>query len=125
MGLLTAVEQWVKRDLEAEWKEWEGWLDHIASEVSQFPSVTPAIAQPETRADMTPRLSSEWDPSKLGIAPADVQSQLESGEPRIELNSSDRGVSIRAYTMEPGEDEIIARRLREVLQAATLHQGGR
>ena len=30
IGMLTAVETWVKRDHDAEWKQWTGWLDHIA-----------------------------------------------------------------------------------------------
>ena len=31
IGMLMAVEMWVKRDHEAEWKRWTGWLDHIAA----------------------------------------------------------------------------------------------
>ena len=118
MGLLAAVEQWVQRDMEAEWRQWEGWLENIAAAASQFPSVTTAIAQPETRSDMTPRLSIEWNRDQLDIEPRAVQAQLEAGEPRIEVNCSDRGIAIMAYTLEPGEDEIISRRLGEVLAAA-------
>ena len=32
-----AVEMWVKRDHEAEWKRWTGWLDHIASACRRSP----------------------------------------------------------------------------------------
>ena len=31
IGMLMAVEMWVKRDHDAEWKRWTGWLDHIAA----------------------------------------------------------------------------------------------
>ena len=31
IGMLAAVEMWVKRDHDAEWKQWTGWLDHIAA----------------------------------------------------------------------------------------------
>ena len=34
IGMLMAVEMWVKRDHDAEWKRWTGWLDHIAQRVS-------------------------------------------------------------------------------------------
>ena len=30
IGMLTAVEMWVKRDHDAEWKQWMAWLDHIS-----------------------------------------------------------------------------------------------
>ena len=30
IGMLMAVEMWVTRDHDAEWKRWSGWLDHIA-----------------------------------------------------------------------------------------------
>ena len=30
--MLMAVEMWVKRDHDAEWKRWTGWLDHIAAQ---------------------------------------------------------------------------------------------
>ncbi len=34
MGMLTAVQTWKKRDHEAEWSEWQGWLEEIAASVS-------------------------------------------------------------------------------------------
>ena len=34
MGMLAAVEMWKKRDHDAEWKKWQGWLDEIASGVT-------------------------------------------------------------------------------------------
>ena len=40
IGMLMAVEMWVKRDHEAEWKRWTGWLEHISQRVSTLPGVT-------------------------------------------------------------------------------------
>ena len=31
MGMLAAVEMWVKRDHEAEWKQWVAWCDQISA----------------------------------------------------------------------------------------------
>src|SRR3984957_16931951 len=36
MGMLAAVEMWVKRDHDAEWKTWEGWLGQIAAAVQKI-----------------------------------------------------------------------------------------
>src|SRR4029077_5397867 len=35
MGMLAAVEMWIKRDHKAEWAQWESWLDHIATSVKR------------------------------------------------------------------------------------------
>src|SRR6185436_5857854 len=40
MGMLAAVEMWVKRDHKAEWKQWEDWLAHIATTVKKVDGVT-------------------------------------------------------------------------------------
>ena len=40
IGMLMAVEMWWKRDHDAEWKQWQAWLDHIARRVSAIEGVT-------------------------------------------------------------------------------------
>ena len=39
MGLLVAIEQWVERDHQAEWKAWEGRLSVISDSLSGFDSI--------------------------------------------------------------------------------------
>ena len=119
MGLLTAVEQWVRRDHTAEWRDWKDWLGHIADSVSRFPSVTTDIAAPTTRADMSPCQANEWDTDELNNRPAELTAQLAGGEPRIEVAGSERGIAIMAYTLEPGEDQIIANRICQILATAS------
>ena len=114
MGLLAAVEQWVKRDHEAEWKEWERRLTVIEQAVFDLETVTTAIGQPG-RSNVAPNLSSSWEGETLGITPAEVQQALSSGEPRIEVPAHGGGFSVNPYMMEDGEAEIVASRLREVM----------
>ena len=45
--------------------------------------------------------------------------QLAGGEPRIEVAGSERGIAIMAYTLEPGEDQIIANRICQILATAS------
>jgi L-seryl-tRNA(Ser) seleniumtransferase len=116
MGLLAAVEQWVRRDHAAEWQEWERRLEVIGSAVTRFPSVTTAIRQPG-RSNVAPVLRVSWDPSTLGITGLELKRRLAEGEPRIEVFAGDDGFSIMPYMMEGGEDAVVARRCTEVLAA--------
>ena len=84
MGMLAAVEMWVKRDHKAEWAQWEGWLDHIAASVKRVDGVTtqdhPAIGRPlQPHAGAAHR----WDGAKLGITGQEVGKILLDTDPRI------------------------------------------
>ena len=71
MGMLAAVEMWVKRDHKAEWAQWEAWLDHIATSVKRVDGVTTKISQPSADlSNRTPELHIQWDGAKLGITGA-------------------------------------------------------
>lgn len=114
MGLLAAVEQWVVRDHEAEWKEWERRLQVITDAVSGFPSVWTSIRQPG-RSNVAPILVIGWDREAVQVGPEEVREQLYAGEPRIDLFTHEEGVEIMPYMMEEGEEIPVARRLKEVL----------
>ena len=118
MGLLTAVEQWQKRDHAAEWKEWERRLQVITDAVCAVPSVKTEIRQPG-RSNVAPVLMITWDQEAVGATPDAVRAQLSEGEPRIELFSREHGVSVMPYMMEADEEIIVAERLKTVLEAAT------
>lgn len=116
MGMLAAVEQWVVRDHQAEWREWERRLAVVAAVVEKFPSVETEINQPG-RSNVAPTLGISWDQAELAISGVDLASQLAAGEPRIEVFSSENGFSVNPYMMETGEEEILVGRLREILTA--------
>ena len=114
MGLLAAVEQWVKRDHHAEWQEWERRLGLIGDVMKEFDSVTTSIRQPG-RSNVAPVLEVSWDVEVLGITGAVVGKRLSSGKPRIELANRENGISVMPYMMEEGDAEIVADRLRFVV----------
>ena len=116
MGLLAAVEQWVARDHESEWREWERRLATVAAAVEAVGTVATSIRQPG-RSNVAPILDITWDSAAVGISPGAVERELSAGDPRIELSASGEGVTVASHLMEEGEDEIVARRLAEVLGA--------
>jgi L-seryl-tRNA(Ser) seleniumtransferase len=117
MGLLAAVEQWVARDHEAEWREWERRLRVIADAATRFDSVTTSIRVPG-RSNVAPHMSILWDAGRVGVSPAEVRRRLSTGEPRIEVSGGEDSISINPYMMEEGEEAVVARRLAETLAAA-------
>ncbi len=118
IGMLMAVEMWVKRDHQAEWNQWMAWLDHIAKRVSAIDGVKTSIMEPEGLSNRTPSLSIRWDRARLGVSGRTVARQLLDGDPRIATpggrdaqKGTETGLSITPYQMSPGEEKIIADRL--------------
>ena len=68
---------------------------------------------------MAPSLIIEWDQQDVPLQPGEVERTLSTGEPGIEVFSRGVGIEILPYMMEEGEDGIVARRLKEILESAT------
>jgi uncharacterized pyridoxal phosphate-dependent enzyme len=129
VGMLAAVEMWVKRDHEAEDKMWIGWMQHIADRVSKIEGVTATVRAPRGLGNHSPGVSINWDGVKLGITGQEVTRILDTTEPRVLLGGggggggrgragqgdNQTGISITAYMMQPGEEKIVADRIHEIL----------
>ncbi|MDA1314573.1 MAG: hypothetical protein O2968_14635 [Acidobacteria bacterium] len=126
MGMLAATEAWMTRDHEAEFATWVSWMEHIAARVDQVPGVSTDLLMPEGRGNHTPRLMIEWDPKRIQLTGFDMEQILWDGEPRIAVSGAGSflpfppnltpNISVTAYTMDAGEEKIIADRLVEVLR---------
>ena len=127
IGMLVAVESWVKRDHEKEWAEWVARCEHIAERVSRIDGVTTRIQKEpgESRSNRSPRLAIRWEAARLGITGQQVADLLDNGEPRIALGGGggrqsqdlpgDTGISIGSSMMAPGDEKAVAERIVEVL----------
>jgi len=118
IGMLTAVEMWTKRDHDAEWRQWNAWLDHIDGQVKTVTGVTTSVVQPNGLSNKTPSLRVLWDREKTGISGDAVARLLFEGEPRIALDSAGgglgaglTGVRITPYMLAAGDERVIADRL--------------
>jgi L-seryl-tRNA(Ser) seleniumtransferase len=117
LGMMVAVETFMKRDHAADWKEWERRVALIGDAAKSIPSVkaeqyVPAIA------NHVPHLRLTWDPAKVKLSYKDVAVKLREGDPSIEVvpGSNKDSLEIGVWMLQPGEDKIVARRLREVLK---------
>jgi len=131
IGMLAAVEAWVKRDHAGEWKTWLSWLDNIAKQVSGIDSVKTAVREPTGLSNRSPGLTISWDPAKLHITGEELAEVLATSKPRIALGGGGGGggrggrggaadagstsISITAWQMQPGDDKVVADRLHAVL----------
>jgi D-glucosaminate-6-phosphate ammonia-lyase len=119
VGMLAAVEAWVKRDHHAEWKQWLTYLDHIAKKVSKIEGVTTSINEPTALSNRSPVLNISWDPDQLHITGEEVEEEVARNKPRIALGSrSETGktsINITSGQMQPGNDKIVADRIYGIL----------
>jgi len=128
LGMLAAVEAWVKRDHEAEWKTWLSWLDTIAKRVSTVESVKTVVREPSGLSNRSPALIISWDPAKLHITDEELAEDLARNKPRIAVGAGAGGgrgrsepvaggaaISVTPWMMQPGEDKIVAERIYGVL----------
>jgi seryl-tRNA(Sec) selenium transferase len=123
MGLLAAVEQWYKRDHDAEQREWRSWLKNIEARLKPLPSTSFDYLEPEDLSNRAPELRINWDANVLKITGTELVAHLDAGTPRILVGGSkgtrpdvmNSSVTIMPYMMDPGEDRIIANAIYEAL----------
>ncbi|PYQ12328.1 MAG: hypothetical protein DMF80_19555 [Acidobacteria bacterium] len=124
IGMLMAVEMWMKRDHDAEWKQWTSWLDHVARRVSAIDGVTTGIVQPRGLSNRMPSLRVFWDRKRFGVAGDAVVRTLFDTDPRVGIfaargeSDTQTGVQVNPYMMAPGDEKIVADRLYAVLTSA-------
>ena len=117
-GMYAALKLYLEKDHEKEWKEWEGRVADITKTVEAVPGVKGEMHMPKGRANVFPGLLVKWDQNKVKIKPKDVVEELRAGEPRIETSAGDDALRITVVTLLPDQVPIVARRIKEVLQAA-------
>jgi len=137
MGCLAAVEAWMKTDLDALNRQWNERAVRIQKLVDTVPGVKTEIQIPE-EGNRYPTLVVSWDEDAWGFTVADCDKKLRAGDPRIEVLTSsnpslvpavregyenpkaakrrDR-IEIVSMTLQPGEDLVVGKRLREILNA--------
>jgi L-seryl-tRNA(Ser) seleniumtransferase len=118
LGMMIAVERFVKMDHDAQWKEWERRAKKIMDSVSGIKSVKTEIQIPPI-ANHVPHIHITWDQSQVKMTPREMVKALREGTPSIEVTPSpeDR-VIVAVWMLEAGEAEIVAKRIREVLKGA-------
>ena len=120
VGMVTAVEVWVnKRNLKAEYQEWEGWYQYITKRITQLDGVTTSV-RPPSRGGPFPTLWIEWDPRKIGLTARELRQLLLNREPSIMTHAQGdgHGFLLRPVAMKPQEYKVVTERLHDLFRKA-------
>ncbi len=139
MGCLAAVEAWMTMDLNTLNRQWNERVQKIARLVETVQGVTTDIHVPK-EGNRYPTLTVKWDERAWDFSVADCARQLRDGAPRIEVLTADNPSGVTAVqegvpsaktprerdqlqivsmTLRPGEELVVGRRLRDILNAAS------
>lgn len=120
MGLLAAVEYWAEgRDEQAEAVQWVSDLETIAACVTEAEGVTAELIAARSEKSPTPRLEIRWEATAMPIHGLVLRQTLLDSEPRIMLDdrfSTEGSVFVLPFSLQPGEAEVVGRRIAEVLE---------
>ena len=119
LGMLAAVEAWVRRDHEAEWQEWLGILGRISGSVEDIDTVACRVDDPAGMSNRAPALTIDWDPGALNITGEEVAEEFARKRPRIAVGAADSGeragIRINPSQMQPGDEVVVIDRIRRIL----------
>jgi uncharacterized pyridoxal phosphate-dependent enzyme len=117
LGMLVALEIYLNRDHKKDWELWKYQVDKISESASSVDGVETEIHIPEI-ANHVPSLRITWDQGKVPINPAKAREKLRQGHPSIETMGGDESINITTWMMNPGEERIVAERVKQVLKNA-------
>ena len=127
IGLVAAVDWFLKQDDAAMETEYRARAQRITECVASIPGVEARIFIPPV-ANHVPHLLITYDLNRTKLSASEVMQKMRDGTPRIELNPSTGGgpasaglpgghnvIVVGLWMLQPGEDQIVGRRLQEVL----------
>jgi L-seryl-tRNA(Ser) seleniumtransferase len=129
VGMVAAIDWLLEQSDEANHAEYMRRANTIIQMVKDIPTMKTNVYVPEI-ANHVPHLILDYDPAVVGLTPKQVQDRLRQQRPPIELNpatgsagrlgphSSQNSIVVGTWMLQPGEAEIVGRRLRAVLRGS-------
>ena len=116
LGMLAALELYLEKDHNKEWEMWESQIKLISDSASSIEGVETEIHVPKY-ANHVPSLRIRWNEKKVKISPNEVRKQLSDGHPSIQTVGDSTSVGITTWMMVPGQERIVAKRIKEILSS--------
>ncbi|MFN7923715.1 MAG: aminotransferase class V-fold PLP-dependent enzyme [Bryobacteraceae bacterium] len=117
IGMLAAVERYVKVDHRAEMESWKAQIEHVRGVLGKISGVETGYV-PDWVTNHVPRMWVKWDEKSWNFSREDCFKALQDGDPAVVPLRTPMGVTIVPWMMEPGQERIVAQRVKEVLEKA-------
>ncbi len=116
LGMVKAIEVYLKEDHDALAREWQARLERISRELTKIPGVTTEFFIPDI-ANHVPHMRISWD-SRVSLNPKDASKMLRNSKPSIAIGGGEGkpGLAMCSFMLQPGEDKIVADRLSQLLR---------
>ncbi|MGH9497432.1 MAG: aminotransferase class V-fold PLP-dependent enzyme, partial [Candidatus Sulfotelmatobacter sp.] len=116
VGMVKALELYLKEDHDALAREWQSRLEGISRELAKIPGVSTSFFVPDI-ANHVPHMQITWD-SRIPLEPKEVSKQLRNSKPSIAIGGGEGrpGLSMCSFMLQPGEDKIVAQQLSRILR---------
>lgn len=116
IGLLAAVEWYLNQDHNQLIQSYEDQVIFYTEVFKDIQGVSVHRSFPSEAGQPMPRTEIRFDTEQLAITRDEILHQLQTGDPAIDIaGAGANGVLINGQTLMPGEVEIIAKRLKEIL----------
>jgi len=132
VGMVAAVD-WLLSQTDAGMEaEFRRRAERIAAQLKSIPTLESRVVIPNLAANAVPHLLLRYDTQRVKILPSEVMTELRKGTPSIELNpntgkkngqglpTDESTIVVGVWMLQPGEDLIVARRLKETLTKAAV-----
>jgi uncharacterized pyridoxal phosphate-dependent enzyme len=117
IGMVKALDLYLKEDHEALAAEWQGRLELISRQVVRVPGVGTAFFVPDI-ANHVPHMQITWDAAKIALTPKQASQLLRESKPAIVMGPGEEkpGLSMNSFMLQPGEDKIVADQLARIFR---------
>jgi uncharacterized pyridoxal phosphate-dependent enzyme len=116
IGMVKALELYLKEDHDALTREWQARLERISGELTKIPGVSTSFFTPDI-ANHVPHMQISWD-SRVPLESKQVSQKLRNSNPSIVIGGGEGrpGLTMCSFMLQPGEDKIVAEQLSRVLR---------
>jgi len=130
VGMVAAVDWFLSQTDAGMEAEFRRRAERIAAHLKSIPAIEPKVLTPNAAANAIPHLLLRYDQQRIKISPMEVMAELRRGTPSIELNPStgqknagglptdENTIVVGVWMLQPSEEMVVARRLKEVLGKA-------
>ena len=116
VGMVKALELYLKEDHAALSREWQARLEFISHELTRVPGVSTSFFVPDI-ANHVPHMQITWD-SRVSLEPQRVSEMLRNSRPAIVIGGGEGrpGLTMSSFMLQQGEDKIVAGQLLRILR---------